>query len=138
MSGNRLTKREREELLRRAREEDGPALGRLLESYRGTLSRAVRSQIGRRLRRKVDPADVVQEVFLKAHRDFPGFRGRTEEELTHWLRQVLATCLAMLVRRYFGTRRRDVRRECELPDEPGASAHALDQELVAPGDSPSE
>src|SRR5262249_44655939 len=117
MPRSRETKRGSEELLRLAREQGGAALGRLLESYRDYLTVLARSQIGPQLQSKVDPADVVQEAFLKAHRDFARFRGQTEEELTGWLRQVLVTCLGMLVRRYCGTQRRDVRMECEFGEE---------------------
>ncbi len=35
-----------------------------------------------------EPADVVQETFLEAHRSFPRFRGSTEAEFLAWLRQV--------------------------------------------------
>jgi DNA-directed RNA polymerase specialized sigma24 family protein len=98
-----------EPLLRRAREGDGPALGQLLESYRAYLVVLARIQVGRRLQGKVDASDVVQEAFLGAHRDFPQFRGSTERELLGWLRGILASLLANLVRHYHGTKRRDVR-----------------------------
>ena len=62
------------ELLRRARTGDGPALGALLEGYRAYLTLLARLQIDGRLRGKADPADLVQETFLEAHRSFPGFR----------------------------------------------------------------
>jgi RNA polymerase sigma-70 factor (ECF subfamily) len=59
-----------ERLLVLARAGDVAALGRLLERYRGYLALLARLQIGRRLRGKVDAADMVQEAFLKAARDF--------------------------------------------------------------------
>src|SRR5690242_18493900 len=94
------------ELLRRALGGDGPALGQLLESYRAYLTVLARVQIGRRLQGKVDAEDVAQEAFLGAYRDFPQFRGGTERELLAWLRQILASLLAKLVRHYHGTKRR--------------------------------
>jgi RNA polymerase sigma-70 factor (ECF subfamily) len=103
-----------ERLLVRARAGDGQALGQLLELYRGYLALLARLQIGRRLQGKVDAADLVQETFLDAHRNFVQFQGGTEGELVSWLRHILAGHLAMLVRRYLGTRRRDVRLEREL------------------------
>jgi RNA polymerase sigma-70 factor (ECF subfamily) len=69
-----------ERLLCLARAGSGPALGQLLEMYRSYLSLLARLQIGRRLQGKVDPVDLVQETFLRAHRDFASFRGKTEEE----------------------------------------------------------
>src|SRR5436853_7044180 len=87
-------------LLASARTGDAGALGAQLESFRPYLALLARLQIGRRLQGKADPADLVQETFLEAARDFPGFRGTTEGELMAWLRQILARNLANLVRRY--------------------------------------
>jgi len=127
-----------ERLLHQARAGDGPALGRLLEQYRAYLAVLARVQIGRRLCGKVDPSDVVQEAFLGAYRDFPQFRGATEKEFLGWLRQVLASLLANLVRHYQGTQRRDVRLERRLTVELDQSSQALDRGLIAPGSSPSQ
>jgi RNA polymerase sigma-70 factor (ECF subfamily) len=126
-----------EELLRLARIGNASALGRLLELYRHYLDLLARLQIGRRLQGKVDPSDLVQETFLKAHRDFAHFRGKSEGEWVAWLRQILAMNLAHLVRRYCGTRRRDVRLERALVDELAQSSRVLDQALVAQESSPS-
>ncbi len=127
-----------EQLLQRAREGDGSALGRLLESYRAYLGVLARVQIGRRLQGKVDASDVVQEACLGAYRDFPQFRGSTERELQAWLRQILASLLANLVRHYQGTQRRDIRLERQLGLELGQSSALLDRGLVAPHSSPSQ
>jgi RNA polymerase sigma-70 factor (ECF subfamily) len=126
-----------EELLQRARAGSDSALGDLLELYRNYLALLARLQIGRRLQGKVDPADLVQETFLKAHRDFAQFRGTSEGEWVSWLRQILAMNVGHLVRRYCGTRRRDIRLERHLADELDQSSRVLDQGLVAPQSSPS-
>jgi RNA polymerase sigma-70 factor (ECF subfamily) len=127
-----------EHLLQRARAGEIPALGRLLELYRTYLIVLARVQIGRRLQGKVDASDVVQEAFLGASRDFPQFRGTTEPEFLGWLRGILASLLANLVRHYQGTKRRDVRLERQLVLELDQSSQALDRGLVAPQSSPSE
>jgi RNA polymerase sigma-70 factor (ECF subfamily) len=127
-----------EQLLCLARMEDSRALGELLELYRGYLALLARLQVGRRLQGKVDASDVVQETFLEAYRHFPQFQGTTEAELVSWLRQVLAGRLAKLLRHYLGTRRRDVRLECELQAELDQSSRALDQGLLSPSSSPSQ
>src|SRR5271154_1640738 len=103
-----------EQLLNLARSGSESARGQLLERYRNYLSLLARLQIGRRLQGKVDAADLVQETFLEAHRQFTRFRGGTETELTAWLRTILAGVVLHLVRRYFGTQQRDVRLEREL------------------------
>ena len=127
-----------EQLLHRARAGDGSTLGRLLELYRANLAVLARLQIGRRLQGKVDASDVVQEAFLGAYRDFRQFRGTTEKEFLSWLRQVLASVLANLIRHYQGTQCRDVRLERQLAVELEQSSQALDRNLVAAQSSPSQ
>src|SRR5947199_10526972 len=106
-----------ESLLEEARSGDAVALGRLLEQYRHYLALLARLQIGRRLQGKVDASDLVQETFLDAHRHFPQFRGTTEGEFVSWLRQILAGRVALLVRHYHGTQRRDLNLEPQIAGE---------------------
>jgi RNA polymerase sigma-70 factor (ECF subfamily) len=127
-----------EDLLALACGGDDSALGQVLERFRAYLTVLARVQIGRRLQGKADCADVVQETFLDAARQFPNFRGTTEAELTSWLREILAGCLAHLIRRYFGTQRRDVRLERELEADLDHSSRALVLTLASPQSTPSE
>lgn len=113
-----------EQLLRAARGGDGQALGRLLELYRSYLSLLARLQIDHRLQGKMDASDVTQETFLQAHRSFAEFRGSSEGELLGWLRKILATRLANLVRHFYGTGRRDVRLERQLDEQLDHSSQA--------------
>lgn len=138
MGVNTLAGQDPEQLLRLAKAGNGAGLGQLLELYRGYLGLLARLQVNRRLQARVDASDLVQETFLKAHRHFGQFRGTTEEELVVWLRQILATTLANLVRHHYGTQRRDLRLERELAAELDQSSQALDQRLEAQGSSPSQ
>lgn len=126
------------QLLRKSRSGDGRALGQLLELYNRYLGLLARLQIGRRLQGKVDPADLVQETFLEAHRNFGLFRGETEAEFVQWLRKILAGRLANLARHYIGAKGRDVRLERELAMELDQSSHAMVQVLVSKQSSPSQ
>jgi RNA polymerase sigma-70 factor (ECF subfamily) len=81
---------------------------------------------------------MVQETFLKASHYFSQFRGATEPEFVAWLRQILAACLAHLVRHYCGTQARDVRLERVLETELEQSFHGIDAGLVAQQSSPSQ
>lgn len=126
-----------EYLLQEARAGDAETLGRLLELYRRYLALLARMQIGQRLQGKVDASDLVQETFLEAHRSFPSFRGTSEAELVRWLRQILAANLTDLLRRYLGTKGRDVRLEREITEALDCSSARLDCGLVAPQSSPS-
>jgi RNA polymerase sigma-70 factor (ECF subfamily) len=125
------------QLLALARNRDAAALGQLLERYRSYLCLLARVQIGRRMQGKLDVADVVQETCLEAHRGVGQFRGSTETQFLAWLRQILVAILANQVRRYFGTKRRDVRLERELQDDLDRSSANLRSGLVASQSSPS-
>jgi RNA polymerase sigma-70 factor (ECF subfamily) len=127
-----------EQLLAAARRGDRDARGRLLEMNRPSLTLLARLEIDRRLQGKADPADVVQETFLDAHRDFEKFRGTTEKEFLAWLRQVLVTSLAGLVRRYLQTKGRDVHLERDLAVEVDQSSQVLDRGQVVPQSTPSQ
>src|SRR4051794_28295029 len=94
-------------LIGRAHAGDDAALGRLLEMYRNYLRLVARSLIGRALRLKLDLSDLVQETFLEAHRDFPGFAGASEAELTAWLRRILVRNLASQGRHHRARKRDD-------------------------------
>jgi RNA polymerase sigma-70 factor, ECF subfamily len=125
------------ELIRQARGGTTEALGLLLARYGNYLGLLARVQVGRRLQGKVDPADLVQETFLEAHRHFVGFRGQSEPEVAAWLRQIMAGVLSNMLRRYIGTKGRDIRLERELAGELDQSSQALDRGFADPGPTPS-
>ena len=116
----------------------GPALVRLLDRYRNPLVEQARSQVGRRLRVKLDVEDLLQEVSLEAYRDIGKFRGSTEGEFLCWLRKILNSILLNQVRHYYGTRRRDLRRERRIAADLEDSSRGLEQSLVAPHTSPTQ
>lgn len=123
-------------LLARARAGEDTARGPLLDGYRHYLTLLARLQLDKALRVKVGASDVVQETFLEAHRDFAQFRGETPAELAGWLRVVLARNLANQVRRYRGTRSRDIRLEQGLAAAVGESSAFVGGTLAAPTDPP--
>jgi RNA polymerase sigma-70 factor (ECF subfamily) len=127
-----------EDLLRRVRAGDQESFGALLERYGNYLTLLARLQFGRRLQGKIDPSDVVQETFLQAHRKFAQFQGSTEAELVGWLRRVLASRMAKLMRHYLGTQGRDMHLEEELVQELDRSSSALGHLLVSAAKSPSK
>jgi RNA polymerase sigma-70 factor (ECF subfamily) len=129
---------EPETLLNLAKAGYGPALGRLLARHRDSLAEQASSQLSRRLRVKLDVDDLLQEVSLEAYRDIRQFRGSSEAEFLAWLRQILNTVTLNQVRRYFGTRRRDLRRERRIEVDPDASSRIGEQSLIAPHTSPTQ
>lgn len=126
-----------ERFLELARGGSGTALGDLLQLYTGYLKLQARVQVGQRLQGKADPSDLVQETFLEATRNFGLFRGTTEAEFFAWLREILAARLAMLARRFLGTKARDVRLERRLALQVNSSSRVLERGLVAPDSTPS-
>ena len=125
-------------LISQARTGNELALGQLLESYNSYLTLLARVQIGRRVQGKVDAGDIVQETFLEAHRQFTNFRGGSEGELTAWLRRILAGQLALTLRRYLGTKGRDINLERQLGADLDHSTHAMDGGLIASQSTPSQ
>jgi RNA polymerase sigma-70 factor, ECF subfamily len=124
-------------LLEQARRGDDDALGRLLELYRNYLRLVARSLISAALRVKLEPSDLVQETFLKAHREFTQFEGRSEPELVGWLRRILVRSLVNQAKHH----RRQVRnhqRQESLEQLLDRSSITIQQALASPISSPSE
>jgi RNA polymerase sigma-70 factor, ECF subfamily len=100
--------------LTRARQGDLQALGQLLQWYTNYLTILATSQLDRRIRRRVSPSDVVQEVLLAAHRDFDDFRGSSQGELLAWIRRILINTLHRSFESHVKAGKRDVRREVSI------------------------
>jgi RNA polymerase sigma-70 factor (ECF subfamily) len=101
-------------LLRNAREGDRQSIGELLSQYRNYLMLLGISQFQQRLRPRVSPSDIVQDVMLRAHCHFGQFRGHSERELLAWLREILINSLARFVEQHVRAAKRDIRREISL------------------------
>jgi RNA polymerase sigma-70 factor (ECF subfamily) len=124
-------------LIAEARRGDEAVRGELLELYRNYLRLVARSLIGGALRVQLDPSDLVQETFLKAHRDFGQFAGGTERELVAWLRQILVRSLANQAKHH-RRQARDQQRQESLDDLLEQSSRPLELALAARAPSPSE
>jgi RNA polymerase sigma-70 factor (ECF subfamily) len=107
-----------------------------MERFRHYLCLLARLHLDARLRSKLDPSDVVQEVLLKAHRHQDDFRGQTEAERLAWLRQILVNTLTDAVRRFLQSEQRDISREQSLHDALHASSARLDDWLSDGQSSP--
>src|SRR5438128_12586041 len=93
-------------LIAAARAGSTEALGQVLETCRQYLLLVANQQVPPELAAKLAPSDLVQETFLKAHREFAQFQGRTEAELLGWLRRILLNNLVSFSRQYEGTDKR--------------------------------
>ena len=126
------------ELLSQAQKGSDVARGNLFDRYRTYLELLARVEVGRRLQTKVDAADLVQETFLEAHRNFGLFRGRSEPEFVAWLREILSGRICNLVRHYLGTQGRDLRREEGWNVDLDQSSRAIDRGFFALQSTPSQ
>jgi RNA polymerase sigma-70 factor (ECF subfamily) len=124
-------------LLAQARNGDEAALGELLELYRNYLRLVARSLISTALRVKFEPSDMVQETFLKAHREFNQFVGGGEPELVAWLRRILVRSLANQVKHH-RRQARDHQRQESLELLLDRSSLTIQQALASSVGSPSE
>src|SRR5262245_7270734 len=88
------------EWLAAARAGSCEALGQALESCRGYLLCIAAERLPDGLGAKAGASDLVQQTFLEAQRDLPGFHGESDEEWRAWLRRLLLNNLANLVRDY--------------------------------------
>jgi RNA polymerase sigma-70 factor (ECF subfamily) len=96
-----------------ARRGDREALGQALSSFRNYLLLMARDGLEPWLAAKGGASDLVQDTFIRAHRSFGGFRGRSEAEWRGWLRAILVRRLAHHRRRYGATAKR--RQAMEVP-----------------------
>jgi RNA polymerase sigma-70 factor, ECF subfamily len=108
-----------------------------LERHRSYLRVIAHLQLSSTIRARIDPSDLVQQTLLRAHQAIEGFRGRTSEEMTAWLRQILARTLADTVRDQRRARR-DVAMERSIARTVEESSVRLDTWLVAEQSTPSQ
>jgi RNA polymerase sigma-70 factor, ECF subfamily len=119
-------------LLRSARAGSIEALGELFEACRGYLLTVARHRLAASLRAKVDPADVVQQTFIEALRDFSSFRGEAGRQLLVWLRCILRHNLSDLCK-HFESHCRCVAQEVPLFDQQRLAAAPARQFLAVGG-----
>lgn len=116
-------------LLASARGGDRQSIGELLSQYRTYLTLLGAAQFRQRLRPRVSPSDIVQDVMLRAHCHFEQFRGTTEPELLAWLREILLNSLARFVEQHLHAAKRDIRREISI-DQFADSAAGIGQRAI--------
>ena len=109
----------------------------MLHAHRGELTVASQRLLPRRLLRKVDVEDVVQEVFERACKDQERFTGRIDAEVRAYLIQTLQWVIEDLIRRY-GRGKRSVLRERPFEPVPGDSAKGFEEWLAADHTSPTQ
>jgi RNA polymerase sigma-70 factor (ECF subfamily) len=132
--------RETDRLLQRAAEGDREIWGALLTRHEARLRRVIAFRLDPRLRGRIDPSDVMQEVYVAAARSLPDYLREPGLPFFLWLRGIAGNKLLELHRRHLGTPMRDARREVSLHHAalPETSSAALAAHLLGEGTGPSE
>ncbi len=111
-------------------------LSQLLEPYRRYLLTLASVHLPTELRRKLDPADVVQQTFLRAYAAIGDLRAVDPPGILAWLRKILANEIADTLKNYHRDKR-DIKRERALEAEIDRSASGLLDWLAGDQTSPS-
>jgi RNA polymerase sigma-70 factor (ECF subfamily) len=122
-------------LLEQVAQGTGKALGRLLQRYRPRLHAFVAARLDPRVRSRVDPSDVVQDVQLEVARRIDDFLTRRPMPFHLWVRRTAYERLLKVQRDHRQRARRSVNREVSLPDH---SSLLVAKPLLAGAPSPSQ
>jgi RNA polymerase sigma-70 factor (ECF subfamily) len=125
---------ETQALLERLGGGEREAWDQLLCQHRDELWHQIDLRLDTRLRRRVDPSDVLQEAQLEATRRLPDYLARRPMPLRLWLRKLTHERLIMAHRQHAAALRRSVGRDLALQ---APSSAVLGQQLPARGSSPS-
>jgi RNA polymerase sigma-70 factor (ECF subfamily) len=127
-------------LLERAAEGDQAVWGALLARHRDRLRRMVALRLDHRLQGRIDPSDVLQEVYLQAAAHLADYLRQPAMPFYLWLRGIAGNKLLELHRHHLGARLRDASREVSLyrGSMPQTSSAALAAQLLGKDTRPSE
>ncbi len=114
------------ELIERARDRDESALNELLDAHTNRLLESVRSDLGDRLRQRLESQDVMQQVYLDALNSIERFVDRGEGSFFAWLRRIAVNRICDVDRKAFKTiKRQGEIRAADIGGEASA-IHLLD------------
>ncbi len=129
---------DRDGLVARARGGDRQALLDLFDRERPRIERMIGLRLDPSLRRRVDPADVVQDAWIDATARFDGWRAQPDLPFHVWLRLVAAEAVARAHRRHLKAHMRDALREVASDSRPSISVAALADAFVTSQTTPTQ
>ncbi len=135
MDGDRPDAIETERLLQQARRGDRGAFEGLFARHRCYLLRFIQMRLDPKLRRRVDPSDIVQEAHLEAVKRLGQYLEHSAMPFRLWLRQLAHDRLLKSRRQHLGTARRSLERELPLHEQ---TSQLLLQQLLDREPSPSQ
>jgi len=127
-------------LLQLAAGGDNASWGTVLKRHEDKLRRMVGFRLDPRLQGRIDPSDVIQEVYLAASHSLPSYLREPDRPFFLWLRGIAGNKLLELHRHHLGTPMRDARREVSLyrGSLPETTSAALAAHLLGRLSRPSE
>ncbi len=127
------------ELLAKARDGNESALNELMERHRAALRHLVRMRLDRKIQRRVDVSDVVQDVLIEANRRLIDYLANPVMPFHLWMRQIARDRIIDAHRRHRQSARRSVDREQPLavPGNMQQSSIDLAGQLAGDDKSPS-
>jgi RNA polymerase sigma-70 factor (ECF subfamily) len=119
-----------DECLTRAEQGDKAARALLFEKHRSRLKRMVALRLDKRLLKRVDPSDIIQETLIQANRRLDQYLRDRPIPFYPWLRQLAWDQLVTALRRHVYAGRRSRNREEIVPNLSDESVAALATCLV--------
>jgi RNA polymerase sigma-70 factor, ECF subfamily len=127
-------------LIANAQAGDRAAAARLFDRHRGRLRKMMEVRLDRRLQSRVDPSDIVQEVYIEMARSIPQYQPQPQVPFYFWLRALACGKLSSIHRQHLGTQKRMP--QLEVPLHRGALPHAssasLAQQILGTTTSPTQ
>ena len=119
---------------------DTTALGELFTIHRPRIWQIIHFRLSDKIRGRVDPDDVVQEVYLEAEKRLRHYFEGEFPTLFLWLRLVAGQTLNKIHRTHLGTESRSVLRENETPEKSlwGNTSLCLSQRFITHLTTPSQ
>ncbi len=114
-----------EELLSGARAGDERAVEHLLDRHRDSLRRMIAMRLDRKISRRIDVSDVVQDVLIEANRRLRDYLDNPVMAFHLWIRQIAKDRIIDAHRRHRVSGKRSVDRE-----QPMVAEGALDQSTI--------
>lgn len=114
------------ELLSSARDGDQDAVNHLMDRHRDALRRMVQMRLDRKIQRRVDVSDVVQDVMVEANRRLANYLKEPAMPFHLWLRQIAKDRIIDAHRRHRVSAKRSVDREQPLAAPAGMDRSTME------------
>lgn len=115
-----------ETLLQSARDGDADAVNKLLERHRGPIRRLVEMRLDRKVQRRVDVSDVVQDVMVEANSRLAKYLDDPAMAFHLWLRQIAWDRIIDTYRRHRVSAKRNMDREQPMSVPAGADQSTME------------